>query len=296
MGVSLGARSGRCGLRGRALQALPEAIALALQEQDRAPVNEAVEERGCHPLMAEDLRPVREVQVRGKSDAGAFVAIGEELEEQLGGVLGEGQVADLIDQDEVEALQVGQQLREPQRLLRQFEFARQGGSGAEEDPIPAQAGGAADPQEEMSLADAAGAEQKDILVLGDEAVLRQLEHALLAQAGHGGEVEVLQALLVGETCLCQPPQDLALLALGDLMCEECLEIAEVAAALPLSITRERLVLVSDRRQLQLLQVGADDGGLRVGPQRRRCAHACSSRDACSKRLYRPRSGRGWGCW
>ena len=129
-----------------ALEALAEAVALALQQQDRAAVHEPVEERGRHPLMPEDLRPAREVQVRGDADARPLVAVGEELEDQLGGVLGEGQVADLIDEDQVEASQLRQQFREPQLLLGEFQLAA------------AQAGGAAEPEEEMGLPDPARAE------------------------------------------------------------------------------------------------------------------------------------------
>src|SRR3954453_17908642 len=104
-----------------ALQALPEAVALTFQEQDRAAMDEAVEERGRHPLMPEDLRPVREVQIRGEADARPLVAVGEELEDQLGGMLGEGQVADLVDEDQVETPELGQQFREPQLLLGEFQ-------------------------------------------------------------------------------------------------------------------------------------------------------------------------------
>jgi hypothetical protein len=114
-------------------------------------VNKAVEERGRHPLVAEDLRPTREVQVRGNADARPLVAVGKELEDQLGGMLRERQVADLIDEDEVEAPQLRQQFGEPQLLLGQFELARQRGGGAEEDAMAAQAGRAAAPEEQMGL-------------------------------------------------------------------------------------------------------------------------------------------------
>ena len=60
-------------------------------------MNQPVQERHGHLLIAKDLRPLCKGQIGGNANASAFVAITEEVEEELGGGLGEGEVAELID-------------------------------------------------------------------------------------------------------------------------------------------------------------------------------------------------------
>jgi hypothetical protein len=60
-------------------------------------VDESVDHRGGHDVVAEDLSPSPERHVRGDQDCSLFVAAGDQLEEQVRGVLVEGDVADLVD-------------------------------------------------------------------------------------------------------------------------------------------------------------------------------------------------------
>src|SRR5260221_14761066 len=103
--------------RGLLLQALTEAEALTLQQQDVTAMHQPVEERRGHAFIAKHLRPVGKVEIRGQCDADALVAIGEKLQEQLGRRLGEGQVAQLVDQDERVAAILREELRQAQLLL-----------------------------------------------------------------------------------------------------------------------------------------------------------------------------------
>ena len=74
-------------------------------------MDDAVDHRGGDGLVAEDAAPAGERQVAGQDQRGVFVAGGDELEEQVRGVLFEGQVADLVDDDQPVAAQPGQFLR-----------------------------------------------------------------------------------------------------------------------------------------------------------------------------------------
>lgn len=76
-------------------------------------VDDAVDHRGRDGLVAEHAAPPAKWQVRGEDQRCVFVAGGHELEEQVGGVLLEGQVADLVDDDQPVAAQPGEFLREP---------------------------------------------------------------------------------------------------------------------------------------------------------------------------------------
>ena len=55
----------------------------------------------------------------------------------------------------------------------------------------------------MGLAQAAGTDQQDILLLGQERALRQLQDAGLGERGNHREVEVLQPLVIGKLGLPQ---------------------------------------------------------------------------------------------
>ena len=75
-------------------------------------VDDAVDHRGGDGLVAEHTAPAAEGQVAGEDERGVFVAAADELEEQVRSVLLEGQVADLIDDDQPVAPQSGELLWE----------------------------------------------------------------------------------------------------------------------------------------------------------------------------------------
>ena len=60
-------------------------------------VDEAVDHGGGDHVVAEDLAPAAERLVGGDDEAGSFVAAGDDLEEQVGGLGLERDVADLVD-------------------------------------------------------------------------------------------------------------------------------------------------------------------------------------------------------
>ena len=66
-------------------------------------MDEAVDHRRGHGLVTEDSAPAAEGQVAGEDQLGVFVAAGDELEEQVRGVLLERDVADLVDDQEAVA-------------------------------------------------------------------------------------------------------------------------------------------------------------------------------------------------
>src|SRR5438034_11679841 len=74
-----------------------EAVALALERDHGGVVDEPVDQRGGDHRVAEDLAPLFEAAVGGDDDRAAFVAAGDEREEQVGCLPFEWQVADLVD-------------------------------------------------------------------------------------------------------------------------------------------------------------------------------------------------------
>ncbi|BCO45856.1 hypothetical protein MINTM002_15300 [Mycobacterium intracellulare] len=71
-------------------------------------VDDAVDHgRGYH-LISEHITPAGEGQVGGQDQRGVLEAAGDQLEEQVRGVLFEGDVADLVDDEQPDAAQLGQ--------------------------------------------------------------------------------------------------------------------------------------------------------------------------------------------
>jgi hypothetical protein len=65
-------------------------------------VCEAVEQCGRHLWIAEDARPFAECEIGGDDDRGALVEAADGVEQQLPAGLGEGQIAEFIEDDEVQ--------------------------------------------------------------------------------------------------------------------------------------------------------------------------------------------------
>ena len=69
-------------------------------------MGETVEQRGGHLGVAEDGWPFAEGEGGGDDDRGALVEPAHEVEEQLPAGLGEGQVAEFVEDDEVAAYEL----------------------------------------------------------------------------------------------------------------------------------------------------------------------------------------------
>ena len=62
-------------------------------------VHDAVDHGRGDDLVSEHVTPAGEWQVGGQDQRGVFVAAGDQLEEQVRGVLLEGDVADFVDDE-----------------------------------------------------------------------------------------------------------------------------------------------------------------------------------------------------
>jgi hypothetical protein len=94
--------------RGRAKVAVLEPVAVAFEADDLGVVDQAVDHGGGDHVVVEHLAPAAEWLVAGDDQAGALVAARHELEEQVGGLRLEGDVADLVDDQQRGAAQPDQ--------------------------------------------------------------------------------------------------------------------------------------------------------------------------------------------
>ena len=95
-----------------------EAVAVAFEGEDLGVVDESVDHRGGDDVVAEDLAPGAEGLVAGDDQAGAFVAAADEHEHEVGGLGIERDVADLIDDEQRDALEARELVVEAAVALR----------------------------------------------------------------------------------------------------------------------------------------------------------------------------------
>ena len=76
-------------------------------------MSEPVQQRTGESLGAKDLRPFLEGQVRGQHEAVMVIGPADNLEEQFGSDLGEGNISEFIDHQEMDSLELFEQSLKP---------------------------------------------------------------------------------------------------------------------------------------------------------------------------------------
>ena len=142
-------------------------------------VGQAVEQRGGHFGVTEDARPFTEGQVGRDDDRGAFVEPADEVEQKLATGLGEREIAEFVEDDEVHACQ----------MFGEPALASIAGLDLEpvdqiDDVVEATAGAAADAASrngdgQMGLAGTGAADQNGIALLGKEGTAGKIAHKCL---------------------------------------------------------------------------------------------------------------------
>ena len=101
-------------LRHRALRGLFEPIARLGDLEDVAAVGQPVEQGGGHPLPLEHLPPLAEGHVAREQHTAPLVPLAEHLEQELGPLPREREVAQLVQDQQVQALKL---LPQPIQLI-----------------------------------------------------------------------------------------------------------------------------------------------------------------------------------
>jgi hypothetical protein len=117
-------------------------------------VDQAVDHRGGGDLVAEHLAPPAEGLVAGHDQRGALIPGRDQLEEQVGGLGLEGDVADLVDDQDRVAPKPGQLGLQPPGVVGVGEAGDPFGGGGERDPVPGLAGADRQPGRQVRLAGA----------------------------------------------------------------------------------------------------------------------------------------------
>ena len=125
---------------GLAFEAVAEAPGLVAGVDDVRAVGEPVDDGFREAGVGEHLGPLAERQVGGDDQAAAFVALGEDLEDELGGAVGQREVAQFVEDDELGAGVAADDAAELAAALGFLELVREGGEGGEADAASLLAG------------------------------------------------------------------------------------------------------------------------------------------------------------
>ena len=162
-------------------------------------MGQAVEKRGGHLGIAKYRWPFAKGEVGGDDDGCAFVKFADEVEQELAAGLGEGEVAKLVQDDEVEAVQI---------ICRAALFATAGlGLKAVDqidDIVEPPAGAIADQRAgngdcQMLFTGSGAADQHDIALIGDEGAGGEIADQAFVD-GRVGEGEVVEILRQWQLC------------------------------------------------------------------------------------------------
>ena len=204
-------------------EGVPVPIGFAVEADDPAVVHDAVYDRGGHVPVSEHVAPPAGLEVRGEDDAAGLVAVRDDLEQEPGSVDVDGQIAELVDDD-----QPGPADRLKVLVLVLPQPHDQARGGEEPDGDHALAGEHADRDGQVGLAAAHVAVKHEVLGPFDELQAFQLLASLVGgERGHAPVVAV-QGLVPGEAGLSERPSPFGFGPAGVLGLEQAGEEAELA--------------------------------------------------------------------
>lgn len=137
-------------------------------------VKQPIEDGRGHDRVSEDRTPFSDGPVRRHQHGAALVAAADELEEQMRRIGLEGQIAELVDDQELGLGIVREPLLEPALAMGLGQLGDERRRRREQDRVAGDDGFPPDGDGQMGLADAGRAQEQDGLAIGDEAPRRDL--------------------------------------------------------------------------------------------------------------------------
>jgi hypothetical protein len=142
-------------------ESVAEAPGLCAGVDDVRAVGDAVDDGLREAGVGEHLRPFSEREVGRDDQRCALVALGDDLEDELGGALGQSEIAELVKDDELGACVAGDDPAELASALGGLQLVRERGEGGEPDASSLLAGEHREGYREVCLAGVAVAEEDD---------------------------------------------------------------------------------------------------------------------------------------
>ena len=219
-------------------------------------MGEAIEERTGEAFRTEYGGPFIEWQVAGDQSGTAFIALAEHFEEQLGTDSRERHVAQFVDDQQLDGVEMLLQGPEAALITGFHEFVHEGGGRGEGDAVSLLAGGQSQGQGDVGLAGAGGPKRNTVLALLDRFAARQLQNQCLVERGLRGEVEGVEALGLGKARQPDAALDTAPFAVDALEFAQTQQIAGVISAVLGSFHCDLVILAREGGKLQDLEMVA----------------------------------------
>jgi len=217
-------------------------------------MQEPVEQRGDGGGVAEELSPLVDRTVGGEHRGGPLVTAHDELEQVLGGGVGQLAHAEVVDDEQVRAGELGEVVLAGVGERRLGEFFEEGVRFAVEDAVALLDRGASDGLGEMTLPGTGLADQEDVLALCDEARGGEFEDECAVDLLVKSKVETVErAVGVSESGLLVSPCEEAVLAALELVGDERGEQVDGGELLGLGLEQARFEDVGHAGEAQLAQ-------------------------------------------
>ena len=212
------ARLGSLGsLEGRLL---PEAISLNVD--DEGMVNQPVNSGHGHHGIGEDVIPLTKGLIGRDKETVALVAMGNEFKEDGGFCLRLFDIAEVINNQQVKAVEFRQGGGQEQLGFSLLKLLHQGGGASESDPFALVNGGPSEGSGQMGFARPRGAEDEQIFSPTQPGwILRQLHQWRRVELWAMVKVKAGKAFARGELRLTESPFDAVLLTMVYLQFAEC---------------------------------------------------------------------------
>ena len=237
-----------------------EAVAVAVGLDDVDAVGDAVEERAGHTLVAEYVGPVLKGQVGGEENALAFVGAAYDLEEEFGAGLGKRDIAELVEDEQVEFGQAVEESFELAFFSGLEELGDEAGDGEEAHALALGADSVSEGGGEMGLAGAGIADEQDVFLDVEIVAAHEFKDERLVDAGLGREVKGIQRLEDGKPGGFEPTFGRALFAVQQFPFGQAQEEGDVVLAFLSAGGGDGEVFPKHGGQLKLLEVMFEQDG------------------------------------
>ena len=219
-----------------------------------AAMRQAVQQRGRHSFALKYLIPFGKPEIAGNQQAGSFIAVCKDLEQKLRATTAEGDIAQLIADQQVSLVQLRQQFLQLILFLGLLQAVDQIGGGEEADTSSLTAGRQSQCYRQVSLPGSRAADQAAVEALIDPITLRKLKHLVLVQGRRQAEIVTVEVLHHREAGTLDPRGHCVGRSVGDLQLSQAKQVLHIPFVAFGSFPGKLAELRRDGRQAQVPQV------------------------------------------
>lgn len=236
-------------------QALAKAVTIAVHFQQVAMVGQSIHQGGSHGGVLEYSVPLFKGQIGGDNQGFSLVAAGKDREQQFSSAVIQGQVAQFVNNEQIQLFQSGFQATELvlrlrfQQAINQVSGGIKGNFLALSTCFQAQGGG------QMGLAGARIAQEYNILRFLQILTLGEFKNEWLIELGDSGEVKVAESFLAREAGLSNALLERILLPSQDFLFNQQLQEVLMGQIAFRCLGSEFTVLSENIGQAQFLEMG-----------------------------------------